>query len=99
MENVKAVKTAKKLKPVEIGHVGVESGQLLIIDPSHASNPRLGDIAAAANILELGAEIQTEAEVGSFASAVTLNRFGGDGYYAVFADYEGGEIVQLRVDL
>jgi hypothetical protein len=95
--------TKKKNKVVTklIGTVGVESGQILIIDPRHTGNPLLNDLSRWATLMteDEGAEIEVANHPQEFGTAVTFGGFGGDGIYEVFATYENDRVVSLSIDL
>ena len=84
-----------------LGTVGVESGQLLIIDPSNVGNPHLLDLSAWANLISPGgaAEIEVADDRRKFGTAVAFGRFGGDGFYNVYATYDGDAITSVTIDL
>jgi hypothetical protein len=84
-----------------LGTVGVESGQLLIIDPRNVSNPLLGDLATWASLISPGgaAELEVADDPGKFGTAVAFGRFGGDGFYNVYATYDGDAITSVTIDL
>jgi hypothetical protein len=84
-----------------IGTVGVESGQLLIVDPSNVSNPLLYDLASWASLLSPGGAAQLEVadEPHKFGTAIAFGRFAGDGFYEVYANYEGEALTSVTIDL
>jgi hypothetical protein len=82
-----------------LGTVGVETGQILIIDPVHAKNPDLYELSVWATMNEKsGAEFESADTPDKFGTAVAFGDFGGDGIFEVLAMYENGEAVALMID-
>jgi hypothetical protein len=96
-KSTKKTKTVKKL----IGTVGVESGQLLIVDPTYVGNPVLNELSTWATLMteDSGAEIEVANRPENFGTAVAFGGFGGDGIYEVYVTYENDMVVSLSIDL
>jgi hypothetical protein len=101
MSKTKKKKNSPKMTSEVIGTVGVETGQILIIDPSHAKNPLIYPLSVWAT-LKSGKD-SGEIEVGehpqAFGTAVAVGGFGGDGIYEVSVVRKDGVVVGLIIDL
>ena len=79
-----------------IGHVGVDSGQVMIVDPRYVT----GGESYQAVCESTQAEMQLQCESGGSGRVVAHRTVGGDGYFPVFAEHdENGHRCRLIIEL
>ncbi len=86
-----------------IGHIGVDSGQIMIADPAYmddfGSKPGFGYSQAADASLSGGGVVGEFDHIRGAGLAVATATANGDGVYPVFQVVEDGQLVGLFIDL
>jgi hypothetical protein len=88
--------TESGIQHVLIGNVGVDSGQLVISDPSYVKNLPMSDVVNAS--LSGGGLVGEFEHIPGAGLAVASPTAYGDGIYPVYQVVENGELVGLFVD-
>ena len=82
-----------KYKQVEIGRLGVDSGQLVILDPAH-----LDKLPSYESLCQLRGEAVHVPLHDNWGHAFAkIERFGGDGTYRVIVCYEGKLVKEVVI--
>jgi len=83
------------LKRVLIGKIGVDSGQIMIVDPCYIANHKM--ISDKSKWNKFNEARNFDLDIQEMCSGIVSRTRSGDGEYSVYATYDKGGIKKLEI--